>query len=343
MEEVTLLLFFREAAYGRRFLRFLSGKKNPRIHPELVTKKEMLLLRVGTPSRRLVVVTDDETVCEDGKREVVLLAGEQNRRQKKIFQFQCAEGIYEQLLALLGIEKGQMKKAEEEKQEVIMLFSPEGIPLTELAVLMSQYLARQGRCLYVSLSGFPVYYAGEFQKEPDFQVPGLGEMMLCPAQEIFAGKLQQLVKTFGRADMLAPFSHFKDLLDCTKEDWRLFLKRLREVGGYEFVVVETGQLFENLMDLLEMGDRILIVYREDDFGKVRTDVFRHYCRMEKRDWLLEQATYVQMPEKIEEWRKNQGWQSLSEWADNSQLMGGIKDLLQNRKEEEDVCLWEDFG
>lgn len=340
-KQITLLLFLREEDYGRRFLRFINVKKNPWIHPELVTEREGVLRRVCTESNRLVIVTDDSTICEDEKREVVLLTGEQNRKEKKIFQYQSAESIYKELTALLGVKESNPERMKE-GQGIVMFFSPEGLPMTELAVLMAQYLGCQGRCLYISLSGFPVYYGGEFEKKPDYQTPGLGELLLCPAEELFTHKLQQLVHPFGSAEMLAPFSHYKDLLDCRAEDWQIFLTRLQKEGGYDSVIVETGALFETLSDLLELSDRLFLVGGEDDFGKVRIERFRHYCRMENKEPLLSLAEFIQIPEEVQEWRKFLVLQPLSEWAENRQVMGKMQNLLESRKEDDDVCLWEDF-
>ncbi len=341
MEDIRILLYLEEEAYGQRFLRFLSGKKDPRIHPELVTEKDMLLRRVGTSSQRIVVLTDDESVYEDGKREVILLAGEQDGPKKKIFQYQRAEKIYEQLLALLHMKKEVSQEAEGEG--VIMLFSPDGGDRTETAVLLSQYLGKKGKCLYISLSGFPVYYGSEYEKEPSFLTPGLGELLLCPGQEFLADKLGRFVQPFGSADMLAPLPHYKDLLDCSIEDWRHLLDWLRNEGGYDSVVVEVGQLFETLLDLLELGDRILIFNGEDAIGKVRGKVFCHYCQMEQRNSLLERAEFIPVPEEAEEWRQSLSMQTLSEWASNNRIMAQMKDLLEGRREEEDVCMWEDLG
>ena len=91
MEQVILLLHFREEDYGRRFLRFINGKKHPQIHTELVTDREKVLRRVGKATDRLVIVTDDETMEEDGKRELCLFTGAQNRKDIKIFHYQSAE------------------------------------------------------------------------------------------------------------------------------------------------------------------------------------------------------------------------------------------------------------
>jgi len=94
------------------------------------------------------------------KNEVILLGKADDRQQKKILQYQRAEGIYEDLLKILGY-----KPLEEQKKiqkGVIMFFSPEGMIVTEPAVMTAQYLGTKGRCLFVSLSGFPVYFDGEF-------------------------------------------------------------------------------------------------------------------------------------------------------------------------------------
>lgn len=98
---------------------------------------------------------------------MILLGKADDRQQKKILQYQRAEGIYEDLLKILGY-----KPLEEQKKiqnGVIMFFSPEGMIVTEPAVMTAQYLGTKGRCLFVSLSGFPVYFDGEFSKDPHWQ------------------------------------------------------------------------------------------------------------------------------------------------------------------------------
>ena len=63
--EVILLLYVREEDYGRRLLRFLLGKKNSFLHPELVTDERMLWNRAGTQTQRIVVLTDREMAVKE--------------------------------------------------------------------------------------------------------------------------------------------------------------------------------------------------------------------------------------------------------------------------------------
>lgn len=94
MEDVTLLLYLKDVEYGKRLLRFLVQKKNPGLHPELVTSGNGMEFRIGMGTGGLVILTDDPTVHGDEKRKVINLSNVQDRTKGKIFQFQKAEKIY---------------------------------------------------------------------------------------------------------------------------------------------------------------------------------------------------------------------------------------------------------
>ena len=94
------------------------------------------------------------------------------------------------------------------------------------------------------------------------------------------------------ADMLAPFAHYKDLLDCGIEDLKKLFERLLTIGEYDSLVVEMGALSESLMDFMVCADRLFVVDRRDGFGDVRKKVFLHYCEMEKKNDLLALAEFI---------------------------------------------------
>ena len=156
MKETIILLYFLQADYGRRLLRFLTRKKNKQIRLELMTERERVMWRTETENQRIVVLTDDEGLYAEAKKEVILLGKADDRQQKKILQYQRAEGIYEDLLKILGYKP--LEEQEKLQKGVIMFFSPEGMIVTETAVMTAQYLGTKGRCLFVSLSGFPVNF-----------------------------------------------------------------------------------------------------------------------------------------------------------------------------------------
>lgn len=346
MKTVLLLLYFREEDYGRRLLYFLTGKKHPFFHSELVTGREEIQKRIAEKKEEIVILTDDHKVYEDETVQVVLLAEEQSRAEHKIFQYQSAEVIYEELLAQMGIQASAQVITEKVKEfsGVILLFSLDGCGVTATSVLLSQYLGKRGKCLYFSLSGFPVYYGSEFTKKPDFQRQGLGELLFWSGQECTQMQLQAVVQGFGSADLISPATHFKDILDCSQKDWRKLFHQLEKQGGYDTIVVEIGQPFESVFDLLELGNHILIFAKENAFGEVRKEAFRHCCQLENRKQLLARVTYHAPPEDSEKWEYELAQQSLEEWGGNSPVMKQMEGLLEDQKKGgDDVCIWEDFG
>ena len=138
MKETIILLYFLQADYGRRLLRFLTRKKNKQIRLELMTERERVMWRTETENQRIVVLTDDEGLYAEAKKEVILLGKADDRQQKKILQYQRAEGIYEDLLKILGYKP--LEEQEKLQKGVIMFFSPEGMIVTETAVMTAQYL-----------------------------------------------------------------------------------------------------------------------------------------------------------------------------------------------------------
>ena len=151
MKETIILLYFLQIDYGRRLLRFLTRKKNKQIRLELMTERERVMWRTETENQRIVVLTDDEGLYAEAKKEVILLGKTDDRQQKRILQYQRAEGIYEDLLKILGYKP--LKEDEKLQKGVIMFFSPEGMIVTEPAVMTAQYERAVSVCQFKRISG----------------------------------------------------------------------------------------------------------------------------------------------------------------------------------------------
>lgn len=304
-------------------------------------------MRVGTQAEKIVVVTDYEDVKEDGKRQVIYLSNEKDAKKKKIFQYQKAEGIYRELLALLRLKENtgeQEGKSEADARGMYCVFSTNGTEGTALSVMLAQYLGNHGKCLYLSLAGFPVFYSQEISPEPELPKKGLGELLFLLNQEMFEEKQEELKMSFGSAYMLAPMAHYKDLLDCSLQEWKTFFGRIFSECGYDSVVVEMGQLFEYTLDLLEMGDRIFVIREKGICGRVKSAVFRRYCRMEGKEMLEQRAQFIELPFDEKEWEQELSGQTLSQMAEDRQMMAYIGGLAEgDRGGEDDVCIIEDDG
>ena len=346
MEDVTLLLYLKDVEYGKRLLRFLVQKKNPGLHPELVTSGNGMEFRIGMGTGGLVILTDDPTVHGDEKRKVINLSNVQDRTKGKIFQFQKAEKIYQEILWQCRLEEkkepaGSRREEISGQEKIFVVFSPNAADATEFSVILSQYMAQGGRCLYLQLSGFPVYSVAE----PEAEVPlsgGMGDLMFMLEQEDFAERAGEFSLPFGRAEMLPPFAHFKDLLDCRPEDWKRFLERLQKECGYDSIIVEMGQVFEHFLDLMERADRILFLQVPGVMGRVQRAVFRRFCHTEKKEDLLKRIRYVRQPEDFRPAASEWGNVRLEELTEDGRKMQYVKQALGIGGEGDDIIM-EDTG
>lgn len=345
--EVILLLYVREEDYGRRLLRFLLGKKNSFLHPDLVTDERMLRNRVGTKMQRIVVLTDREITMKEETKEIIYLSAQRSDKRKSVYQYQKAESLYGELLTKLGIGEKKPDEAVSDSSAysggIWFLFSTDGIGLTAAAVMAAQYLALHGKCLYINLTEFPVWFEETLCEKPDFQLAGTGELLFMSEDREFIRREKEVRKTLGKAYLLPPFHHYKDLLDSTKEDWQEMFHRLRSDCGYDSIIVELDFLTEHTLDLLSFGDEILLFSQKGMLGDIRFHVWEQYCRIEKREELLRQIRRCAMPEEWQEWEMMMIEQSWEEMTENKQFMSKIETMLYaTEEEEENVYCMEGF-
>ena len=342
MEDIILLLYVKNPDYGKRLLRFLISKKNPRIHPELVTERRNMEYRVGTEKETLVILTDQTGICEKEKRRVLQLANQQDRKNGMIFQYQKAEAIYQELLWQLDLQQEQTQipgeKEEEPEHGVYSVLAADGDGATVLAATMTQYLGQSGQCLYLFMGAFPVFYEGTLRPDPDMSRPGMGELFFELDRPDFRQRENQLRMEFGNAWMLPPVQHFKDYLDCSKEDWSKFLRRLKEDCQYDSIVVEIGMVCENTMDFLSESDCVFLLQQKGVMGQVRGEVYKKYCAIEKREDLWAKTVTIETDDELRDWESEFEKEELREISNNKQKMERIKQWM--RGGQENVCIWE---
>ena len=348
MEDIILVLYVRDVEYGKRLLRFLAGKKNPRLHLELATEQKSVEYRVGTERQQLVILTDQTEVKEqkEKKRRVLYLANRQDREEGKIFQFQKAENIYRELVWQLKLDYEYGKSPDlqevcEAEEGVYLVMAPDCGSSTVLSAMLSQYLGNKGKCLYLCMSGFPVYNNGELVSGREPCGEGISELLFALGQKRFAEKESALHQPFGQAWMLSPAVHYKDVLDCGAEDWSVFLRRLREECGYNSIVIEMGLLYEHTLDIMALADRVFLLQENGVQGRIRREVYERYCILEKKEALIQKTRAVPVTSKLSDWEQELELEDLKQLANHSQKMAYVERLLKG--EEENVCLLEDDG
>ena len=94
MTGIILLLYLSDETYGKRLLRYLTGKRNPLLCPELVTEESAVNQRDAGNKGEIVVLTDYAGIREHEGRRVIFLSGDARQTENSIFMYQKAEKIY---------------------------------------------------------------------------------------------------------------------------------------------------------------------------------------------------------------------------------------------------------
>lgn len=343
MNKITLLLFMREEKYGKRLLRYILDKRNPCLHPELITFPDMISMRTQKENETIVVLTDYEKMEEFQGIVVIFLTQRGMHNQKTIYQFQKTETIYSDLLRHLGIEE-VMENQEEEKRGVLFVLSHSSNASTTMTSLLTQYLGRCSSCLFISLVPFPIWHHPSVSEEINFRVAGVDELLFMTERSDFEQQEKRIHKPMGKASLLPPLHHIKDLFDSTKQDWQRLFQRLQEECGYDNIVVELGLFSEHTWDLLSLANEIIFLREKGKNGENAVQIWKQYCQVEKKEELLLRTNWLLLPEEWQEWEEMIIQQPLDEVAKNNQLMEKVRKAFWQKEEESvNVCNIEDFG
>lgn len=350
MKDVILLLCLQDEVYGQRLLGYLVGKKNPALHPELLTIGEAVSAGENDQRENVVVLTDQRELQKNSRHRVILLSGVREEDGDSIYLYQKAEGIYRELIRKLG--GGQKKETQKHengfdggrgnnnREGIYFLFSPQG-GISAFAVSLTQYLGQAGRSLYLNLTGFPLYYGCELTEDPAFDGEGLAQMLFSVGQESFAEKAKKLSKPFGSAFMMAPVPHFKDLLDSRFEDWKRLFERLRKECGYANIVVEAGQLFESTLDVMELCEYPCFITNDRIMGRIQRRVFESYLRLEQKEILQRRCIFTENPVPAEQAVQILNIGALYETGEDPVLMNAMEQwVTQLERREADDCVIE---
>ncbi|MCR4604910.1 MAG: hypothetical protein K5639_02815 [Eubacterium sp.] len=285
MGEKKLYLYLRDEDYGKRMLGSFSAKNNPSLRVELVTKsKDFWENRAGEPSENTMWLTDDKEGQKTDKgveNSLIILDEKTDFSIGRISFLQKSEGIYNDLLNVMDLAVPEADAAGFDLPGgVYVVFAPKGGG-DEISYQMTQELSKEGSCLYVSMTEFPVFKgelnSGEFKH--------LGELFFRLGQKNYADVVREMTSEYDQAKRLPGIMHFRDLSDITGEDIQKFAKRISGETDFKNIVI----LCEKMEILLAIGDvctRIILVADSDEIHTLY-DRFNRYLRVEQKEYLLD--------------------------------------------------------
>lgn len=254
-EEVVLALCDGEAEYAQLMTEYMERQKNLPWSVHTYTDVGKLMEEEKDADILLVAesVYQEELKDLQPKRLIVLNESGivKNGNLRYIDKYQQADQVLRELLNIYLEIASQVlpRLGIEGKTGFIGFFSPIGRCLqTTFALTAAQLLAENHRTLYLNFE----YFAGNQELLPAPQTRDLADLLyfLNAEQDKFALRLQSMTLQIGSLDYVPPMRVGQNLLSVTAKEWILFLKKIRDLGEYEYVILDLSECMQGLFDIL---------------------------------------------------------------------------------------------
>lgn len=292
-EEIVLAFCDSEEEYVVLMTEFMERQKNLPWSVHTYTDPAKLMEKEQGADILLVA---ESVYCEEFKelqpKRLIILNESgiiRNRSLRYVNKYQQADQVLREILAIyLEIATKVLPKlGVNEKTDFIGFFSPTRRSLqTTFALTMAQILAKNHRTLYLNFE----YFTGHQELLADFQTRDLADLLyfLNAERDKFSLRMQSMVKQVGDLNYIPPMKYGQNLLGITAKEWMMFLKRIQEMGEYEFVVMDLSECMQGLFDILRICKRVYTVMAQE------------HCSVDKMlqfEKVLEQYSYEDILEK----------------------------------------------
>lgn len=313
-----LILYDGDTEYAHLMTEYLKTREHLPWEIFTYTKEEELFAAESDRQADMLVAAEnvyDEKLCRLQPGCMVLLNESGVMKWphiQNVYKYRKAENILQDLLeAYMSVAKEQLPLLEREcSTEFIGIYSPVRRCLqTSFALTFAQMLAENCRTLYLNFE----HYSGLEGLLPDEQLRDMADLLyfLNTDGERFRLRMQTIVQRKGRLDYVPPMKAGQNLLGVTPEDWRLLLHKIRELGDYEYIILDLSECVQGLFEILRICKRIFTLTKEDRISKSKLLQYEQLLTLcEYGDVLEKTRKYSlprirRLPDEIEQYTKGE--------------------------------------
>lgn len=242
-----------------------------------------------------------------------------------VSKYQQAESVLREVLEVyLEIAESTFPNlTTDSKTKLIGIYSPVKRCLqTPFAMVMGQILAGKGRTLYLNFE----HYAGRTELLGDEQTRDLADLLyfLNTEGEKFRLRMQTIIRKNGQMDYVPPVKCGENLLTILPGEWIKLLKKITELGIYEYIVLDLSESMQGVFDILRSCTKVFTLVKEDDVAQSKLLQYEQLLALyQYEDVLMKTCKCTppklpRLPRTIDEYSKSQ----LADY-----VRGQLKELL----------------
>ena len=304
-----------EEEYAQLMTEFLNKHKNLPWKLRTYTGVEELLREEKEAPAMLVVA--ESAFCQELKqlapaRLVVLNESGVMKWQDVSYvdKYQEAEEVLKCLLGIyMEVAEVQLPRLRKNNRTIFVgNYSPvRRCMQTSFAITMSQLLAMEHPTLYLNFE----HYAGISELLPDMQTLDLADLLyfLNAEKDKFRLRMKTMLKHRGGLDYIPPMKSGQNLLSVTAGEWAGLLRKLEELGEYEYVVLDLNESMQGLFEILRLCTKVYTLTREDRIARSKLMQYEQVLALYEYGDVLDKTKMLslshirRLPEELEQLTK----------------------------------------
>ncbi|MDO4522686.1 MAG: hypothetical protein Q4B57_06015 [Eubacteriales bacterium] len=291
-----------EVRYAYNLMEYMSQRQ--KIPFEVLVFAEVESLKLFTEEHAVdLLLISERMMCDAVKRleigKIMILTEGGTLKEYSdypaIYKYQASDRLVCEVMNYCAQESREpLGTAPNRSAQVYGIYSPvRRCGKTCFALTLGQMLARKQSVMYLNLeaySGFGMLTGQQFTED-------LSDVMyfIRQKQGNLIYKLHAITRHLGRMDYIPPAFSAADLREVRIEEWRILMRELMRIGGYDVVLLDLGELTEDTLALLAECDSIFSPTIED--LPSRSKIAQYETLLEEMEYeeILERTEYLHLP------------------------------------------------
>jgi hypothetical protein len=296
-----------EEYYAQHMSQFLRSHKEIPWEVQTYTSAESLLAACRETIPALLVISENACTQEllELKPSRTILLNEsgilRDGTVKNIDKFQKAELVYQELIKAY-IEWGELDllppRLEKESAYKDIVFIGMYSPVrrcmqTPFALTLGQMLAEEHKTLYLNFE----HFAGMGELLPNLQTRDLADLLyfLSAEKEKFIWWMETIRRQVGKLDVIPPMKNGENLIQVSREDWMEFLKRLAQIGSYQYIILDLSESVQGLLDILRLCKMVFMLTKDDHMAESKINQYEQVLSLYEHEDILQKTLKCRLP------------------------------------------------
>lgn len=246
MKKRLIGLLDNEEMYASRLSRYLSeSRKFP--YSVCVFTTLGAFEEYGEKDKFEFLLAAEECIPHNYRGNILCLC--EDRESVGIYKYSSADTIIDEIIRITGDEiKEENKNEQDSKTSFVGVFSPVGRSFkTSFSMVLGQILAKKYRVLYLNFESFSGMSVASSQRDK----ADLSDLLYYfkNLKKDFRRKFAESIQTVNGLEYISPAFYYLDLSYVTAEEWSEFLKMIKELGEYDYVILDLNDYLQGIFDV----------------------------------------------------------------------------------------------